>query len=385
MAQSGHMPGFKVPRAVISSFSSRRHCRGLLLLVMVTMVASASCSRCVCTSGVPPVETSGSAFLKPLEPRYRVSMARARTWLDNLTVDPLELRGVGIKGKKKLVEQLDSYYRLWQVGSDDEKVRLLERIRQVVAITYQDRYHDMATISDRWFKQDATSYLRAAVLMERLGLDTRRYREEIKKINGRLNDHMAKRGPHQQRVFHWYYNQFGLAEPFPLGDALDSGVIARRVEPTKMSIDDVYSLTHEVYALYEYGDRLNIDPFDAASKAYLRSTIEALIRRYIGKGDPDVAGELIECIHYLRMQDSPAYANGVHFLLDSQNPDGSWGTYDRQQMRVGDYINQGLRLHTTLVAIGALTAIFERPMPPVLVRVEAAEEPDSSARTTLSK
>lgn len=103
-------------------------------------------------------------------------------WMDNLTVDPLELRGAGIKGKKKLVEQLESYYRLWQVATDDEKVKLIVRIRQVVAITYQDRYHDMATVSDLWFKQDATSYLRAAVLMERLGLDTRQYREEIKQF-----------------------------------------------------------------------------------------------------------------------------------------------------------------------------------------------------------
>lgn len=185
---------------------------------------------------------------------------------------------------------------------------------------------------------------------------------------------MATRGPFQQRVFHWYYNHFGLAEPFPLGGALRAGVIARRFEPTKMSNDDVYSLTHEVYALYEYGDRLDIDPFDAASKVYLRSTIEALIQRYLGKGDPDLVGELVECLHYLRMQDSPTYADGVHFLLDSQNPDGSWGKFNRQRMRIGNYVNQGFLLHTTLVAISALTAIFERPMPPAPVRVEAAPE-----------
>ena len=40
--------------------------------------------------------------------RYSRAMVRARTWLDELQVDPLELRKKGIKGKKKLVEHLDA-------------------------------------------------------------------------------------------------------------------------------------------------------------------------------------------------------------------------------------------------------------------------------------
>jgi hypothetical protein len=32
-------------------------------------------------------------------------------------------------------------------------------------------------------------------------------------------------------------------------------------------------------------------------------------------------------------------------------------------MRLGDYVRQGYQLHTTLVAILALTAVFEEPMP----------------------
>lgn len=55
-------------------------------------------------------------------------------------------------------------------------------------------------------------------------------------------------------------------------------------------------------------------------------------------------------------------AGGVRFLLDAQNPNGSWGTYTRQEQRLGKYVDHWLRLHTTMVAIGALTAVFERPM-----------------------
>src|SRR6266446_5234079 len=53
-------------------------------------------------------------FLATNRPAYLEAMRRARAWLDALHVDPLELRGKGIKGKKKLVEQLEAYYRLWR-------------------------------------------------------------------------------------------------------------------------------------------------------------------------------------------------------------------------------------------------------------------------------
>jgi len=337
--------------------------RGLALILAACV---AGCSGCPvlapqaqhATGGIPPEVAA-------LRPRYQQALAKARRWLDVLHVDPNELRRVGIKGKKKLVEQLDAYYRLLRVASPAERPGLRARIRQVAAVTYLDRYHDMLTISERWFKQDATSYLRAAVLMERLGLDTRRYRQEIKKAHGRLNGHMGKRGPHQRRVFHWYYKHFGLEEPFPLGQALKGGVIARRVAPGKLDNTGVYDLTHEIYALYEYGDRLDVDPFGATAKQYLRRAFGVLVARYIRKRNPDLAAELVECMHYLRLQNEAAYRDGVRFLLETQNADGSWGEYERYRKRYGDYVRHGLLLHTTLVAIGALAAVFDQPMPPV--------------------
>jgi len=328
------------------------------------VAAAFGCARCSALADRPDPVAIEAEPLEGLRLRYQDSMSRARRWLDDLHVDPFELRRAGIKGKKKLVEHLDSYYRLWQVASPAERNRILDRIREIVAITYEDRYHDMASISDRWFKQDATSYLRGAVLMERLGLDTTRYRDEIRKIHGRLNAHMKTRGPYQRQVFHWYYQTFGLTEPFPLADSLNDGVIARQVDPSGMTNDDVYSITHEVYALFEYGDRLDIDPFDAESTIYLWHALDVLGQRYIDKGDPDLAAEIVECLHYLRMQDAPIYLVLVRYLLDSQNADGSWGTYERYRKRLREYVNQGFVLHTTMVAIGALTAIFERPMPP---------------------
>jgi hypothetical protein len=171
----------------------------LVLTLGLLPVGGSGCSRCTRSS---PPEPAEPLQLEALRPRYRAALARGRAWLDALHVDPLELRRHGIKGKKKLVELLEAYYKLWQVAPPGERAALLARIGQVVAVTAEDRYHDMASVSDREFKQDATSYLRAALLMDRLGLDTGRYRQEIRRIQPRLDAHLSRRGPPQRRDFH---------------------------------------------------------------------------------------------------------------------------------------------------------------------------------------
>ena len=290
-------------------------------------------------------------------------MQRARVWLDVLHVDPGELRAHGIKGKKKLVEQIDAYYSLWKVAPPEERDALLARIKEVVQITYTPSYHDMLSIGDEWFKEDATSYLRAALLMERLGLDTRLYRTEIMKIQDRLNTQMTQRGVHQREAFAWYYRYFGLKEPFPLEQARNAGIIARRQDPRTLSDLDTYQLTHEIYVPFEFGDRLDVSPFNAEEREYLRGALDHLVRRYLARKNPDLLAELVECQHYLRMQQEPSHHEGVLFLLNDQNPDGSWGHYPHQSQALGEYVKQGFELHTTEVVIGALTAVYDRPMP----------------------
>src|SRR5215471_12113538 len=137
-------------------------------------------------SDSPRPATAAQSAALPSREDYRQSMKRAQTWLDTLRVDPADLRAHGIKGKKKLVELMDAYYSLWKVAPPEDRAPLLARIRDVVKVTYEPAYHDMLSTSDELFKEDATSYLRAAVLMDRLGLDTRLYRAEILKIQDRL-------------------------------------------------------------------------------------------------------------------------------------------------------------------------------------------------------
>ena len=69
-------------------------------------------------------------------------------------------------------------------SSSKAKPALIARIEELARPTRGDRYHDMLTVDDREFKEDATSYLRAALLLDRLGLDTTLYRKEIAAMKG---------------------------------------------------------------------------------------------------------------------------------------------------------------------------------------------------------
>lgn len=311
--------------------------------------------------GADSSECDTYRFLRMSHDRYHLALAKERGWLDHLEANPLVLRRAGIKGKKKFVELLDAYYRLWQIAEEKDRPALLDRVRQIVAITYQDDYHDMASVDDTTFKQDSTSYLRAALLMERMGLDTSRYRQEIVKIHPRLDAHLPSRGPNQRRIFHWYYEHFGLQEPFPLADALKAGEIARRQDPARMSSLDIYLFTHEIFGPYEYGDRLDVDPFSPEDKVYLKAALEVLIRRSLAGRDADLLAELITCARLLRLVSIPSYREGLAYLLDSQNPDGSWGNIAQARARLGEFAAEGTLLHTTMVAADALSLAFHEP------------------------
>ncbi len=325
--------------------------------LLLCFVAS-SCS----ADRAPRCASQTHRFLSERRADYQRALGRARAWLDGLSIDPQALRAGGLKGKKKLTEQLDGYVRLWRVAEPGEQQRIVARARQVAAVTGDPAYHDLATVSDEELKEDSTSYLRAALLMEQLGLDTRLYREEIARAKPRLDAHLASRGPHQRLAFHWYYRHFGLAEPFPLGGALADGLLARRADPASLSTRDAYRLAHEVFVPYQFGDKLDqVDPFDAGEKRYLAAALEVLARRALEAGDADLLAELLSSLRYLRLVEGPVYRDGLAFLLDHQHQDGAWGDLAEARRIFGDRAAEGRLLHSTTVVIEALTVAFHPP------------------------
>ncbi len=299
-------------------------------------------------------------FIDDNRKQYEKAALRARQWFDRLEVDPVKLRAHGVKGKKKLAEILDSYMQIYGAARPEDRQNILSRVKTLCTVTGRTNYHNMLTINDLEFKQDATSYLRVAYLMERFDLDTDFYRQQILLAHPRLNSHMSTRGVDQRMAFHWYYKHFGLKEPFPLESAFQSGLIVSRkqAEWFKERTMEAYNLTHEVFVPYKFGEDLDADFFTPDDKTYLRGVFENLIPWYIQKKETDLLSEFILCIFYLKMTDLPVYRDGLHFLLKSQNDNGSWGKYEQHRAIMGAYVDQGLYLHTTMVTLDALIIAF---------------------------
>lgn len=302
---------------------------------------------------------STNAWLSDHRPDYTQAITHARQWLAPLVVDPAALRAHDIKGKKKLVELLGFWDRLYRIAIEDDKPALLARIDALAEVTRDPRYHDLSQVDDRTFKQDATSYLRAAYLLDRLGLDVSLYEAEIARIQPRMDAHLKQRGAHQRYMFHVYYGWFGLEEPFVLGDSLEDGLIAHRKPAATMDRDDAYALTHEIFGPFDYGDDLGAQPPADADLRYLRAVLPELVETWIRRRDPDLVAELVSCLRYIRAVDLPSYTAGLAFLLDAQHADGHWGDYDAEAAKIGAWATTyKLELHTTAVAIDALTVAF---------------------------
>ena len=73
----------------------------------------------------------------------------------------------------------------------------------------------------------------------------------------------------------------------------------------------------------------------------------------------DLVAELVTGMRMLRFFDLPMYRQGVTYLLTTQNKDGSWGTYHAQGKKWGTEVQNLFRLHTTGVALHALTTAFQ--------------------------
>lgn len=335
-------------------------------LLAATLVALTGCP------AAPPPPTAAACraeghrrtarFVRKHHRRYLEVRDRALGYLATFSIDPVALRGQGVKGKKKLVELLDAFVALHRhIKDQGVRARVRERFRQAARVTAQPGYHDLGAADERQLRQDATSYLRACYLMERMGLDTAAYRAEIAKVKQRLDDHLGQRGAHQRLAFRWYYDHFGLELPEELKRPPANTVVARRLNPYLMSLGQAYQLTHEVFVPFDYGGKLQRSAFGAADRAYLRRALEVLTTVTIARRDVDAVGELLASLRFLGDSDLEVYRDGLRFLLVSQRPNGAFGNYEHLRDKRGDRLEIDLYLHTTSVAMDILPLAFEGP------------------------
>lgn len=308
----------------------------------------------------PP--SAGSKVLGlPRNTDYLHVKKRARAWFDQLRVDPVELERHRVKGIKKLAEILDAYLLFYTYAKDPaERAAILDRVRSITLPTRTPGYHDLLLSSDRTLVENGTSYLRVLWQLDQFGLDTTYYRKRLAEAKPQLDGHLDRRGVWQRAMFAKYYDALGLDKPPVLTRAETmKGVIAARLPVEQYTKNHTYELTHEVFAAYDYGDGTRQDSFDAADVEYLRAVLPILLRQDMGNHDPALVAELLTCAIYLGWSTLPGYRGAIDYLLDGQNPNGTWGNYEVARAAYGPYLDQQIYLHTTLVATGALMKVYE--------------------------
>jgi len=108
--------------------------------------------------------------------------------------------------------------------------------------------------------------------------------------------------------------------------------------------DTVYSLTHVVYTLNDYGQRRLPRELLAEEFEFLRASV----REAIAERDVDMLGELIDSLRAFGLDERDAEIRaGTEYLLTHQNADGSWGDAGARDIY--------LRYHPTWGGVAALS------------------------------
>ena len=362
------MPAAPDPNAP-SSRASRSTFRVAFSLTLCCLLAAPACKpkpRPPSRRSLPASVCEGqggaatAAWLVANAPLAHTARARARAWLDKITLDLRDLDQHDIPGKRKLAELLGIYVELYDTAGAADRTAILTRVRAIATVTAEPQYHDLDKVDDAIFKRDSTSYLRVAFLMGHAGLDTTAYRKHIEVLRERLDRQMSTRGYNQQMIFHAYYRYFGLKEPYPLVEAKTVGVIPGRKSPYKLTQSEVYDLAHEVGARYDLEELAPDAAFLPADLAYLRWALDRLTVRYLMADNRDLAGELAISMAYLGFTDLAVFREAIDFLLQSQNPDGSWGAYQEARATYGTRLDVAMYLRTTVIATRALILTFAK-------------------------
>jgi hypothetical protein len=89
--------------------------------------------------------------------------------------------------------------------------------------------------------------------------------------------------------------------------------------------DAIYAVTHVVYSLNGYSCYQLSPRWLPAEYSFLKQNLT----RAIAMNDPETMGEFLDALKSFGLdEDHPLIRKGVDFLLATQNPDGSWGDVD---------------------------------------------------------
>lgn len=288
-------------------------------------------------------------------------------WLSTLAVDPITLREKqAMKGKKHFVELLLGYQDLLDVyktlNRTEEMVRVHERVKSSIAVIDNDAYHDLATIGKKQFIEDALSYLFACYLIGWFGIDNSLYLSEIKQILPRMYEHIPARGACQRMAFIRRLKSLNLPATDTMNLLVNESLIRKRKDSASMLKADVYIIVHEVFHFTESGKHpaplLNQDDL-----TYLVNLFGELLVLLNTPDGLDLLAEVVVAMLFLDMAKTEQWWKAVDFILQQQNANGSFGSYEasREQLRLAGNpydVEIGMYLHTTIVCLKVLALVM---------------------------
>lgn len=304
---------------------------------------------------------SGCAKVQPESLREVVNFCKSNKQSDMvlclglewLFAHPVDLKGDGFL---ELGEELNLFYKLYLL-TDNSKEKRFFKDYMISRIDYLLDEHDLKID----YAGEITAYLNFAKIMKRLEIKRPSF---FKFIEEQVLDNPMTYPP---SVTYAVLNSalvedIGYPSKIPFSSLVNRGIIVRFARHPELipigkayaSPDDImnffYDITHEVFAVSNFGDR---DPkrflLDHEVE-FLRNIIEQGVTRYIEKGQLDILAELIVCAKMLDHTQFPAFDEGIKFILNAQKKDGSFGVIERMA-----YLGRpNLYRHGVLVALWAL-------------------------------
>lgn len=256
-------------------------------------------------------------------------ICRGLEWLLEHPVD------IQADGFLELGEEINLFYKFYLKADNEPEKRFFKSIIES-KIDYLLNEHDLKVD----FAGEITAYLNFAKIMKRMDIERPEYQDFIEK------EILTNPMTYPPAITYAILNSaliedIGSKPRMSFGTLVSQGVVARFSQNPELvpigkayaSSDDVmnfyYDITHEIFAVSNFGDR-DPDQFLLEKEIqYLKDLIPQGVATYIAEGQVDILGELIICAKLLNYTDFYNFKDGVQYILDAQKEDGSFGLIER--------------------------------------------------------
>ncbi|MBD3160503.1 MAG: hypothetical protein GF346_00155 [Candidatus Eisenbacteria bacterium] len=296
----------------------------------------------VAPGSVPVAPSVASAGPAGIEEAIR----RAEDWVATVRVGPF---AGTVRSFRRFALETEIWHRLWRLApTDAERARFAGEVRSRLQRVL-DRQRLQAILE---LPEGTDTFTEMLILADRCrthGLDPAPIAEAMSNHRGALRSEIDRAPPSIQALYAVYLEAVGSPIRLDREEVLSRGMLVRRPREADLTLADVYYLTHEVFALCDYG----LSPMRSLSEeaeAYLLRVLPFYTLFYGRLQKNDIVGELLVCLHAAGMRDTYAYREGIRLLLERQAVDGSFG--DGPSTVLGGEPSD--RLHATLNAVTAL-------------------------------